>query len=39
MTAWIVDLERDEIRTLRRPPLVAGFVVERRRLAELFVGN
>jgi len=39
MTAWIVDLERDEIRTLRRPPLVAGFVVERRRLAELFAGD
>ena len=29
----------DEIRTLRRPTVGAGFLVERRRLAELFVGN
>jgi hypothetical protein len=38
-TAWIVDLDRDEVRTLRRTLLGAGFVVERRRTAELLIAN
>ena len=33
--AWIVDVDRDEILTLRRTPLGAGFTVEVHRLEEL----
>jgi len=33
--AWIVDVGRDEILTLRRTPWAAGFTVEVHRLEEL----
>jgi hypothetical protein len=39
MTAWTVDLERDAIRTLRRTPAGASFVVERQRTAELLIAR
>jgi hypothetical protein len=39
VTAWAVDLGRDEIRLLRRTSPEGGFVLERRRAADLLVTN